>query len=98
MFDIHSTKLENGIYTFTGLYDDEETELVTEEKNAAEKNQVQHKLLTHFFKSLPAFHPPQNELTPSHPSGTQYPWVDLPGFNNPFREIITPPPQICSHT
>ncbi len=93
MFDIHTKKLEQGIYTFTGLYDEEETELVEWERNAAAKNKEQNKQLAQFLKSLPVFYTqPYEEPCPtlqpdffiSFPSG-----IPL----KQFREIPTPPPR-----
>ena len=49
MFDIKSKKLENGVYTFTGLYDDEETELANAKQTADKKNNEEQKLLTTYF-------------------------------------------------
>lgn len=57
MFDIHTKKLESGIYTFTGLYDKDETMLVEMERNAAGKNKEQNRLLVRLFKSLPFLQP-----------------------------------------
>ncbi|MBP7316102.1 MAG: hypothetical protein KA968_12865, partial [Chitinophagaceae bacterium] len=53
MFDIATKKLENGIYTFTGLYDEDETSLVEKEKESSEKNNEQDKRLSQLLKTLP---------------------------------------------
>jgi len=45
MFDISSKKLENGVYTFTGLYDRDETLLVKQEKESSGKNALENKKL-----------------------------------------------------
>lgn len=95
MFDIHTKKIEHGIYTFTGLYDDDETELVEKERNAAGKNNEQNKLLAQLFKCLPAFCNQQSEtyfLLPEH--NTYSSLVSATPINQ-FREILTPPPQVC---
>ena len=52
MFDIHTKKLENGIYTFTGLYDEEETNLVKKHKDTTEKNNEENQLLSSLFQLL----------------------------------------------
>jgi hypothetical protein len=96
MFDIESKKLENGIYTFTGLYDDDETELIKEQQGTTEKDKQQNKLLAQFFKNLPVFFNQYNEFyKPSLKSycymvsGSQY-------KIEPFQKIPTPPPQVIA--
>jgi hypothetical protein len=95
MFDIHSKKLVNGIYTFTGLYDDEETELVKKQQGTNEKEKQQNKLLSQLFKCL---------HTIFYSNARQFdPLTDTPAnafclFSSRLvtqpKEIITPPPQI----
>ena len=95
MFDIHTKKLESGIYTFTGLYDKDETMLVEMERNAAGKNKEQNRLLVRLFKSLPFFCSQLNDIqSPTNQSSPNNP-VILKISLHPFREIPTPPPQIC---
>jgi hypothetical protein len=96
MFDIHSKKLENGIYTFTGLYDDDETELVMHQQGTTEKDKQQNKLLAQFFKSLPVFWI-QYDLT-FNPSLKSYCYMVLGSQNivEPFQKIPTPPPQVIA--
>lgn len=94
MFDIQTKKLENGIYTFTGLYDEEETILVEQERNTAGKNNEQNKLLTQLFKSLPVFCEQNNEPGCFFSLHDLYTPLILPGPVNPFRKILTPPPQV----
>jgi hypothetical protein len=93
MFDIHSKKLENGIYTFTGLYDDDETELVEQERNAAGKNNEQNKLLAQLFKCLPGFCNEYTEIATPLPDHYSYNSLISPIPISQFREILTPPPQ-----
>jgi hypothetical protein len=93
MFDIQSKQLENGIYTFTGLYDEEETQLVKKEREAAGNSDEQNKLLTQLFKSLPAFCIQQTEHTNYIPGHDQYNFPLSAAPVNPFREIHTPPPR-----
>jgi hypothetical protein len=93
MFDIHTKKLENGIYTFTGLYDDDETELVEQERNAAGKNNEQNKLLAQLFKCLPGFCNQQTEIQDLLSQHDCYNSLTSPIPINQFREILTPPPQ-----
>ncbi len=95
MFDIHSKKLENGIYTFTGLYDEDETELVKKERKANGNSTEQNKLIAQFFKHLPAFYDSNLEhlnLSISHNSFNLFAYQHS---ISQFKEIITPPPQVC---
>ena len=92
LFDIHTKQLENGIYVFTGLYDEDETNLVNKEKNPDGKNNQQAKLLSQLFKSLPVFHDQHGEtLIPFSPGI----YTELVILTSPSRsmEIPTPPPQ-----
>jgi hypothetical protein len=96
MFDIDSKKLENGIYTFTGLYDDDETELIKQQQGTTEKDKQQNKLLAQFFKNLPVF---CNQYDLSfNPSLKSYSYMVLGSQNivEPFQKIPTPPPQVVA--
>lgn len=97
MFDIHTKKLENGIYTFTGLYDEQETDLVKKHKETTEKNNEEHKLLSSLFQLL------QNTFLEDVPSSiirdlirTEYCPLILHYKPSPFKAILTPPPQSSS--
>lgn len=95
MFDIHSKKLENGIYTFTGLYDEDETLLIKKQQQTSEKSQHQTKLLTQLFKCLHGIYHTQVQepgliITKKH-------YLLLFSSSRAveqFREILTPPPQV----
>ena len=95
MFDIHSKKLENGIYTFTGLYDEKETLLVELERNAAGKNNEQNELLAQLFKSLPGFYDQNSETGCPELQFVNYSFFIPQNTVRPFRKILTPPPQVC---
>ena len=93
MFDIQTKKLENGIYTFTGLYDEEETILVERERKETGKADEKNKLLARLFKSLPVFCDQQHEsdhLLSKHDN--YWSWLSSRA-TNPFREIVIPPPR-----
>jgi hypothetical protein len=94
MFDIHSKKLENGVYTFTGLYDEEETLLVKKESESAGETNEETNMLTQLFKSLPEFCNQHKDIFTS--LSLQDPYRSYIGFyyTHPFREILTPPPQV----
>lgn len=95
MFDIKTKNLENGFYTFTGLYDEEETILLEKEKNAGGKNNEQNKLLAQLFKCLPGFCNQHSEMQTPIPEHDCYNFLISPTPINQFREILTPPPQVC---
>lgn len=95
MFDIHTKKLENGIYTFTGLYDEEETRLVEKERTAAGENNDQTKLLAQLFKCLPVFCTQNNDVADLACQYDSYNQIVSPNVVSQFREILTPPPQVC---
>jgi hypothetical protein len=94
MFDIHSKILKNGVYTFTGLYDEKETLLVEKHKRSSEKNNNENKLISQLFKCL------QNIFSSSiycnSETSTRGFHVNnflTPPLANPFLARLTPPPQ-----
>ncbi len=97
MFDISSKKLENGIYTFTGLYDKDETMLVKQEKESSEKNNSTSGELAKVFQTLLQLFYQDSELRgPNVDSSTLYPFFTAAKIAYPFRPILTPPPQNCN--
>lgn len=95
MFDIHSRSLENGVYTFTGLYDEQETLLVNQHMNATGKDLKENKLLTQLFKCL---HTLYYESVPETSAPISMPPFSYAYFTQTpikqFRDILTPPPQV----
>jgi hypothetical protein len=94
MFDIHSRSFENGIYTFTGLYDEQETLLVKQHMDATGKNLEENKILAQLFKCLQTIF---LESSPDNAPGTgkSATFFAFPakGPIKQFRIILTPPPQ-----
>jgi hypothetical protein len=96
MFDIKATVHKNGLTTFYGLYDEEETLLKSVFNNGWKKElSQQNKLLSQLFQSfqgiyfIPVTNSPtisckQNSLASSHSSKLQ----------SQFKTILTPPPQV----
>lgn len=84
MFDIQSMKLENGVYTFSGLYDYEETLLVLKQKSKAGNNSETDRLLNRMFLALQ-----QLFLTES---AYVLPLPDQTGFANDSFLFILPNP------
>jgi hypothetical protein len=94
MFDIHSRSLENGIYTFTGLYDAQETLLVKQHEKATGKNPEENKMLAQLFKCLQTIFFESSTNTPPETTGP----ATLLAFltKEPVKQfcaILTPPPQ-----
>ena len=94
MFDIHTKKLENGIYTFTGLYDEEETNLVKKHKDTTEKNSEESQLLSSLFQLLQSsfIENEANSLIPDLIIAEYRPLI-LHNISSPYINILTPPPQ-----
>ena len=94
MFDIQAKKLENGIYTFTGLYDEEETNLVKKYKDTTEKNNEENQLLLSLFELLETTFI-ENEANSLLTDLTiiEYRPLILQHISSPFINILTPPPQ-----
>ena len=94
MFDIQTKKLGNGIYTFTGLYDEEETNLVKKYKDTTEKNNEENQLLASLFELLesPFIENDANSLL-SDLIIIEYRPLILQHMSSPFINILTPPPQ-----
>ncbi|MBL0304944.1 MAG: hypothetical protein IPQ25_02605 [Chitinophagaceae bacterium] len=94
MFDIHTKNLDTGIYTFTGLYDEEETMLVEKERTAAGENNDQTKLLAQLFKCLPVFCNQDTDIVDLNFQYNSYNQIVHPNPIYQFREILTPPPKV----
>ena len=94
MFDIHSKKLENGIYTFTGLYDEQETKLVKKYNDSREKHNGEDQLLTRLFSCLQNVFYSETLVSPGLIIKTARSNTFLsPALTKPFRDLLTPPPQ-----
>lgn len=95
MFDVHSKKLENGIYTFTGLYDEQETKLVKKYINATEKNNEEDQLLSRLFICLQNVFYSEAPVYSGFITKPAHSTTFLtPALAKPFRDLLTPPPQV----
>ncbi len=97
MFDIKSSQLENGYYTFTGLYDEEETLLVKRmQTNQQEEKSTGNKLLAQLFQLLqtPCDYQPV-EATSEFVNILLQNDSKRYDLCSSFPDIITPPPQVC---
>lgn len=94
MFDIKSLTLQNGFYTFTGLYDDEETALLEQIRKNHQNNSPINKELVQLFQLLhsqysdPTFDEPFVPLQTS-----KYLTIISPRLPSRFISKYKPPPQ-----
>lgn len=97
MFDIRTKKLENGVYTFTGLYDADETELVKEQQHKQQHKQTpEEKILAQTLQALNRLYTETGEdgmvsLAGKRQYDDDY-QVKEPQF---IPGIITPPPRMA---
>ena len=94
MFDISTFKLENGMDTFTGLYDERETLLVEFEKNRASADPDKNRVLGFLFKSLPCYLESTDSPSAFLAERSIFFQTAAAGPWRPFKEILTPPPQM----
>lgn len=93
MFDIQSIKLENGIYTFTGLYDYEETLLVLKQKSTTENNSENHRLLNQMLLTLQQLFLTETDFLRPKPDKTSFANIYFQFMlPNPFVGTPVPPP------
>ncbi len=96
MFDIKSLHHENGVYTLTGLYDNDETLLVTQlHKNQQDENTSGNKILFQLFRLLhtPFIQQPAAYF-PGQPSALQYRPDKNISLPTQYIPLSTPPPQV----
>jgi hypothetical protein len=94
MFDIRSSHLQDGVYVFSGLYDEDETVLAEHLQKDQQNNKTNSKQLVQLFQLLQSFYTsPQDELISSeYLPGSKF----IPGASplaSQFISIFTPPPQ-----
>ena len=94
MFDIRTQKLEGGVYTFTGMYDAEETILVLRQQKATKKQTDQDRLLIQLLNCLKNLYSqsPEHSFIALTSTGIHqsFLFLRLPDF---VPAIPTPPPQ-----
>jgi hypothetical protein len=96
MFDIKSTDHKNGLTTFHGLYDDDETNLKKNFNNGWKKKMTeQNQLLGQLFQCLqgvyfmPATNSPVSSSKQHHIAS-----LNSTKLQSQFKTILTPPPQV----
>lgn len=94
MFDISTQKLENGVYTFTGLFDKEETELVKNHQGHHDRNKDnQTQLLQTVFSLITITGDDSFEETHFNNLERLYPATLTLQIQSPVLDQLTPPPQ-----
>lgn len=92
LFDIKTKSSEDGVFTFTGIFDENETELMQNEKEAEEKDNEN--TLIRFLKLINNSY--YNCLSPWH-IALKINCASFPDKSSEivsaFCEVITPPPQ-----
>lgn len=92
LFDVKSCEKKDGLFFFTGIYDEEETSLVEKEKEAARNKGYSRELVT-LYEYLAAFSPPSSQEMGSLTTAThRYPQKsDRPVHR--CAEILPRPPR-----
>jgi hypothetical protein len=93
MFDIRTKKLENGLYTFTGMYDDEETKLVAKERNDGARQKNESSKLAQVFQCLLTMYCEQNNSIISFYQSYRFFSQQGDEIVSLFSPILTPPPR-----
>ena len=95
MFDIKSIEYKNGMTTFHGLYDDDETLLNKNFNEGWKKNMAQqNQLLVQFFQCLQSYyHHPATDFALIPGNQHHLVLLSFPALLSQFKTIPTPPPK-----
>lgn len=94
MFDISTKKLENGVYTFTGLFDKEETELVKNHQGHHDQSKnIQTQLLQSVFSLTAITLATTADQSHLIDLSRRYPAYLTLRFQSPVLDLLSPPPQ-----
>lgn len=97
LFDIHSLTLADGVYIFTGLFDDEETELRKLFGKASGMGCEENKLLTQFLNWIQFSYNKSDDNELCFHFRLNQPVLFVPAFLiNPLKKVITPPPDVSA--
>ena len=95
MFDIHSKEFTDGIYTFKGHFDKEETKLVIAKRASGKRHHDEKKLLTRFFQLLPAaLDDTRIEYFTPVALKPNFDVKQTFSLTNHFSKVPTPPPEL----
>jgi hypothetical protein len=94
MFDIKSSHLQNGVYVFSGLYDNEETAFLEHLQKDQQNNPENNKQLVQLFQLLQSIYsnPKEEIIFPENSPADKF----IPGSSplaSQYISIFTPPPQ-----
>lgn len=95
MFDIRTKKLENGIYTFTGMYDEDETAMVMKQRKTSRSLSPEERMVQQLLQCLRhLYNEPENEpVLPVEFSPETSSFVRI-GNSQFIPPILTPPPRM----
>jgi hypothetical protein len=98
MFDIRSSELKEGTFYFTGLYDDDETDLKKQFNDVWNKRKSPvHNSLAQFLSSLQLSLFENNKITaPSIPLSNVFCAFIIADLPQRYKTILTPPPRFWS--
>ena len=99
MFDVKSFRLQNGIYTFKGLFDEEETRLMLQLDESTGKNKEENKQLSQFFEWVPMPERNNENLVRFFRNNIRvFPSLQAAFFEQLLRAVLTPPPDFLPFT
>ncbi len=94
MFDIRTKKLENGIYTFTGMYDEDETALVMKQRTTSRSLSSEERMVQQLLQCLRHLYTEPEEApliaVEFFPETSSFIYIGHSQFTPPPR---TPPPR-----
>ncbi len=95
MFDIRSTHLQNGLYVFRGLYDNDETSLLKQLQKDQQNSTSENKLLIQLFQFLQScYHNQQLEPAFGENMDLDRLFTNTPSLHSGFLSFFSPPPQV----
>jgi hypothetical protein len=97
MFDIRTKKLENGVYTFTGMYDEDETAMVMKQRKTSRSLSTEERMVQQLLQCFRLLYTePENEQAiPVEFSGEAVSFIRI-GHSQFIPPILTPPPRWVS--
>ena len=94
LFDVWSSHLRNGVYVFSGLYDEEETSFLGQIQKDQQNNNGNSKQLAQLFQLLQSFYnnTPEEIVLPENNPGSKF-ISGSPALVSQYISIFSPPPQ-----
>jgi len=95
MFDIRSTHSQSGVYVFSGLFDNDETQLLKKLQKDQQSSNSENKLLVHLFQFLQScYQNQQSEPVFCENMNFDNLFSTTPSLHSGFLSIYSPPPQV----